>query len=92
MPGRRPYEEAVAPAALAAIDGDGARVIDPNAHRTNLEGSTLWQLALLELWLERHLAGQDSTAGRSRGVPACTDGPGQDAPGGGGCAIWRSRT
>jgi asparagine synthase (glutamine-hydrolysing) len=30
---------------------------DPNAHRTNLDGSTLWQLALLELWLQRHLAG-----------------------------------
>jgi asparagine synthase (glutamine-hydrolysing) len=27
---------------------------DPNAHRTNLDGSTLWQLGLLELWLQRH--------------------------------------
>jgi asparagine synthase (glutamine-hydrolysing) len=26
---------------------------DPNVHRTNLDGSTLWQLALLELWLQR---------------------------------------
>ncbi|MEA2311790.1 MAG: hypothetical protein QOE28_1758, partial [Solirubrobacteraceae bacterium] len=25
---------------------------DPNAHRTNLDGSSLWQLALLELWLQ----------------------------------------
>ena len=25
---------------------------DPNAHRTNLDGSTLWQLGLLELWLQ----------------------------------------
>ena len=30
---------------------------DPNEHRTNLDGSTLWQLALLELWLQAHLAG-----------------------------------
>ena len=28
---------------------------DPNAHKTNLEGSTLWQLGLLELWLQRHV-------------------------------------
>ena len=28
---------------------------DPNAHRTNLDGSTLWQLALLELWLQAHV-------------------------------------
>jgi asparagine synthase (glutamine-hydrolysing) len=26
----------------------------PNEHLTRLEGSKLWQLALLELWLERH--------------------------------------
>jgi asparagine synthase (glutamine-hydrolysing) len=26
----------------------------PNEHLTTLEGSKLWQLALLELWLERH--------------------------------------
>src|SRR5215217_7187209 len=25
---------------------------DPNAHRTNLDGSALWQLGLLELWLQ----------------------------------------
>ena len=29
-----------------------AMLADPNAHRTNLDGSTLWQLALLELWLQ----------------------------------------
>jgi asparagine synthase (glutamine-hydrolysing) len=29
---------------------------DPNAHRTNLDGSTLWQLGLLELWLQTHVA------------------------------------
>jgi asparagine synthase (glutamine-hydrolysing) len=29
---------------------------DPNAHRTNLDGSTLWQLGLLELWLQTHAA------------------------------------
>ncbi len=34
-----------------------AMLADPNAHRTNLDGSTLWQLALLELWLQSHLAG-----------------------------------
>jgi asparagine synthase (glutamine-hydrolysing) len=27
----------------------------PNAHRTNLDGSTLWQLGLLELWLQTQL-------------------------------------
>ncbi|HEX8159434.1 MAG TPA: asparagine synthase-related protein, partial [Solirubrobacteraceae bacterium] len=26
----------------------------PNDHLTTLEGSKLWQLALLELWLRRH--------------------------------------
>jgi asparagine synthase (glutamine-hydrolysing) len=34
---------------------------DPNEHRTNLDGSTLWQLALLELWLQMQV---DSTPGR----------------------------
>ena len=28
---------------------------DPNEHRTNLDGSTLWQLGLLELWLQEHV-------------------------------------
>jgi asparagine synthase (glutamine-hydrolysing) len=27
----------------------------PNEHRTNLDGSTLWQLGLLELWLREHV-------------------------------------
>jgi asparagine synthase (glutamine-hydrolysing) len=27
---------------------------DPNAYQTTLEGSKLWQLALLEMWLQRH--------------------------------------
>jgi asparagine synthase (glutamine-hydrolysing) len=27
---------------------------DPNAARTNLDGSTLWQVGLLELWLQAH--------------------------------------
>jgi asparagine synthase (glutamine-hydrolysing) len=27
----------------------------PNEHRTNLDGSTLWQLGLLELWLQAHV-------------------------------------
>jgi asparagine synthase (glutamine-hydrolysing) len=26
----------------------------PNEHLTRLEGSKLWQMGLLELWLERH--------------------------------------
>jgi asparagine synthase (glutamine-hydrolysing) len=29
-----------------------AMLADPNAHRTNLDGSTLWQAGLLELWLQ----------------------------------------
>jgi hypothetical protein len=33
------------------------RLADPNDYRTKLDGSTLWQLALLELWLQRQLAG-----------------------------------
>ena len=32
-----------------------AMLADPNAHRTNLDGSTLWQLGLLELWLQQHV-------------------------------------
>jgi asparagine synthase (glutamine-hydrolysing) len=36
----------------AAVD---AMLADPNAHRTNLDGSTLWQLGLLELWLQAHI-------------------------------------
>jgi len=30
---------------------------DPNGQRTNLDGSSLWQLGLLELWLQAHGAG-----------------------------------
>jgi asparagine synthase (glutamine-hydrolysing) len=30
---------------------------EPNDHQTTLEGNTLWQVALLELWLHRHLDG-----------------------------------
>jgi asparagine synthase (glutamine-hydrolysing) len=32
-----------------------AMLADPNEHRTNLDGSALWQLGLLELWLQAHL-------------------------------------
>jgi asparagine synthase (glutamine-hydrolysing) len=32
-----------------------AMLADPNAHRTNLDGSTLWQIGLLELWLQTHV-------------------------------------
>jgi asparagine synthase (glutamine-hydrolysing) len=28
---------------------------DPNEHQTTLEGNKLWQVALLELWLEQHV-------------------------------------
>jgi asparagine synthase (glutamine-hydrolysing) len=28
---------------------------EPNAHQTTLEGNKLWQVALLELWLQQHL-------------------------------------
>jgi asparagine synthase (glutamine-hydrolysing) len=31
-----------------------AMLADPNAARTNLDGSTLWQVGLLELWLQHH--------------------------------------
>ena len=44
---------------------------DPNEHRTNLDGSTLWQLGLLELWLQA--AGR---ARRPQAEPPC-DGRGQ---------------
>ena len=27
----------------------------PTRHRTNLDGSSLWQLGLLELWLQTHV-------------------------------------
>ena len=32
-----------------------AMLAAPNEHRTNLDGSTLWQLGLLELWLQEHV-------------------------------------
>jgi asparagine synthase (glutamine-hydrolysing) len=32
-----------------------AMLAAPNEHRTNLDGSSLWQLGLLELWLRRHV-------------------------------------
>jgi asparagine synthase (glutamine-hydrolysing) len=28
----------------------------PDQHHTRIQGSKLWQLALLEYWLQRHLA------------------------------------
>ena len=36
----------------SAVD---AMLAAPNEHRTNLDGSTLWQLGLLELWLHNHV-------------------------------------
>ena len=38
-------------------DAVESMLADPNEHRTNLDGSTLWQLALLELWLQSQLGG-----------------------------------
>jgi asparagine synthase (glutamine-hydrolysing) len=32
-----------------------ALLADPNEHRTNLDGSELWQVGLLELWLQQHV-------------------------------------
>jgi asparagine synthase (glutamine-hydrolysing) len=32
-----------------------AMLADPNSHRTNLDGSTLWQRGLLELWMQEHV-------------------------------------
>ncbi len=32
-----------------------AMLASPNEDRTNLDGSSLWQLGLLELWLQRHV-------------------------------------
>ncbi len=46
---------------LFRADAVKAMLADPNKHRTNLDGSTLWQLALLELWLQMQV---DSTGGR----------------------------
>jgi asparagine synthase (glutamine-hydrolysing) len=36
-------------------DAVEAMLASPNEHRTNLDGSSLWQLGLLELWLQRHV-------------------------------------
>jgi asparagine synthase (glutamine-hydrolysing) len=36
-------------------DAVEAMLASPNEHRTNLDGSTLWQLGLLELWLQEHV-------------------------------------
>ena len=33
---------------------------DPSGHLTPLRGSKLWQLGLLELWLQTHLSGQEA--------------------------------
>ena len=44
-----------------------AMLADPNAHRTNLDGSSLWQLGLLELWLQAHVAGAGTLRPHGRG-------------------------
>jgi asparagine synthase (glutamine-hydrolysing) len=41
--------------ALFRDDMVEAMLASPNEHRTNLDGSTLWQLGLLELWLQTHV-------------------------------------
>ena len=35
---------------------------EPNAHQTTLEGNKLWQVALLELWLDRHVGERQPAA------------------------------
>ena len=40
---------------------------DPNGERTTLDGSKLWQVALLELWLQRHVGCRRRRAGASAG-------------------------
>jgi asparagine synthase (glutamine-hydrolysing) len=35
---------------------------EPNAHQTTLEGNKLWQVALLELWLDRHVGERRAAA------------------------------
>ena len=39
-----------------------ALLAEPNEHQTTLEGSKLWQVALLELWLERHVDAASAVA------------------------------
>ena len=41
----------------AVFDADYVQMLlaEPNEHQTTLEGNKLWQVALLELWLEQHL-------------------------------------
>jgi asparagine synthase (glutamine-hydrolysing) len=41
--------------ALFRPEAVDAMLAAPNKHRTNLDASALWQLALLELWLQTHL-------------------------------------
>jgi len=43
-----------------------AMLAAPAAHRTNLDGSSLWQLGLLELWLQTHVDGARVVAGTAR--------------------------
>jgi asparagine synthase (glutamine-hydrolysing) len=42
----------------AVFDPDYVQMLlaDPNEHLTTLEGNKLWQVALLELWLEQHVS------------------------------------
>jgi asparagine synthase (glutamine-hydrolysing) len=58
-----PYLDMAAEALTSAAARDRAvfepayvrRLLDaPNEHRTTLEGNKLWQIALLELWLQAH--------------------------------------
>jgi asparagine synthase (glutamine-hydrolysing) len=37
----------------------------PDRHHTRIQGSKLWHLALLELWLQRHV---DGVAGAGRSI------------------------
>ena len=49
---RAPPPASAASSGPEAVD---AMLADPNEDRTNLDGSSLWQLGLLELWLQRHV-------------------------------------
>jgi asparagine synthase (glutamine-hydrolysing) len=44
-----------------------AMLAAPNEHRTNLDGSALWQLGLLELWLQQHVDQLTSSSRRRPG-------------------------
>jgi asparagine synthase (glutamine-hydrolysing) len=50
-----PHARAARERALFRPEAVNAMLAAPNEHRTNLDASALWQLGLLELWLQTHL-------------------------------------